>query len=368
MGITAIIVTHNSADAIEGALESLRGHPAIIHCIVIDNASSDNTLDIVRARFPEVWLVHNLENAGFGNACNQALQQVTTDFSLLVNPDTRIDHAGIDALMDALTTYPQAAIVAPVFEDTEGDCSTASIRLPVMAEAGVPLVVPLTESIVLARFVSGALALWRMEHMRRVGFFDPSLFLFYEDDDLSLRVNRAGYDMLLVSGLHATHRVGTSTRTTSRIRNLKLRSLYWGKFYMQKKYRSNLLAWPHALASALLSFVAWLCMWCACKLVAAEKKLQPAKQRHASQLDAAREQHEEKWQATSTQHAPAQAKQLHEEEWQAIAEQFEMQWKKIMKRYTRENIMIETKRELFGRMLAALQFLWCSKRFRKHFI
>ncbi|HEU5047158.1 MAG TPA: glycosyltransferase [Rickettsiales bacterium] len=242
MSITAIIVSYNSAEVIGAALSSVCAHSEVERCIVVDNASTDGTLELIRSCFPDVRIIANLDNQGFGRACNLALQQVKTEYALLLNPDAVMGKDSIEALLSQAKSHPEAAIIAPVLPWQGGDPSTSSLRQPVIANAALPVTGRREGDILPASVISGAVALWRMEQMQRIGFFDPAFFLFYEDDDISIRVRRAGYELLLVAGLEVEHIPGRSCKVTPAIEKRKLCSSTWSYLYMHRKYRGMVIA------------------------------------------------------------------------------------------------------------------------------
>lgn len=246
MSITAIIVTYNSANIISAALECLYRHPRIAECIVVDNASNDDTRDIIRTQFPRAKLIENAENKGFGNGCNHGLELVSTDYALLFNPDAAIDAASIDRLEQSFADHPDAAIIAPMLEGNAHEPLTHPMRMPVICHAKKQVAPRMHANAHYVEFISGAVAMWRMEYMKKVGFFDPAFFLFYEDDDISLRVRRAGYDLVLLPGLNVQHAPGTSCALTPELEALKLRSLTWADLYIHRKYKGRIHAYLRA--------------------------------------------------------------------------------------------------------------------------
>ena len=318
MAITAIIVTHNSAEVIGDALACVYGHENILQCVVVDNASSDDTAAIIQKDFPQVQLIRNLDNNGFGTACNQALALCNTPFALLLNPDATIDASGINQLLTVMDTHPNAAIAVPDFGGEQSE----------------EQVVPVTH-------VSGALMLWRMKHMQQVGFFDPALFLFYEDDDISIRVKTSGYDLLRVANIQATHSVGRSCGLTPELESLKLRSSVWSHLYICKKYQGLLVA--KALA-----------IWMVIKYLLAVSYLHayrwPYFRRADSYYDIAQKKHERKWRMTAQKYSKEEAIRIHEGQWLRIARS--LSDKEL------------TSRAYERRMAAAAQFLKNSKSFK----
>ena len=86
--VAVSIVTWNSAEEISDCLDSLKTLPSTWQVWVVDNNSSDNTVEIIKNDFPNVQLIANKENVGFAAANNQVIKSTKTDYVLLLNPDT----------------------------------------------------------------------------------------------------------------------------------------------------------------------------------------------------------------------------------------------------------------------------------------
>ena len=119
-GITAIMVTHHSAHVVASALQALLKQPLITAVIVIDNASSDETIPIIRVNFPTVQLITNTSNVGFGIANNQAMAMVKTRYALLINPDAALGNDALEILHRAARQYSDAALLGPALVMASG--------------------------------------------------------------------------------------------------------------------------------------------------------------------------------------------------------------------------------------------------------
>ena len=110
--LAIIIVTYNSKDEIGMCLESLVGHtePFPTTITVVDNASSDGTAAFVRQRFPAVQVIEAGGNLGFSRANNLGIRATTSDYVLLLNPDTVAPPGAIQTLVRGLAAHPDAAI------------------------------------------------------------------------------------------------------------------------------------------------------------------------------------------------------------------------------------------------------------------
>ncbi len=236
--VTVVIVTYNSAAVIADCLASVVGEVAQV--IVVDNNSSDTTGEIIQTAFPQVEYRKQSSNIGFGCANNLALAEVDTPYALLLNPDAVMQPGALIALLEAAARYPEAAILAPRLYDAAGQLQHSykadifTRDLPGRAPAP-----PLAEGDVCADFLSGAVMVLHMQHMRQVGFFDPAIFLYYEDDDICLRVRQHGYGLVWVSGAAAVHLCGQSSPATAASLRFKNAHITWSRLYLEQKYHGR---------------------------------------------------------------------------------------------------------------------------------
>lgn len=233
--ITAILVTYNSSSVVLRALAALR-QPEIASVIVVDNASSDDTCAVVAREFPDVILIKNERNEGFGCANNIALAQVKTPFALLVNPDAVLAENACQALLEAAQCYPEAALLAPLLFSEDGELHRSYKRSVFARERKRDVFTPPSGDLC-ADFLSGAVWLLKMELMEKVGVFDPAFFLYYEDDDVCLRVRRAGYSCVLVAAARGVHLLGRSTKAFGAgLEVFRQQQMVWSRLYLEKKY------------------------------------------------------------------------------------------------------------------------------------
>ena len=206
--VTVIVVTYNSAHCLP-ALQPLLAHCP--HVILFDNASQDDTLAQAAQRLPDAQLIACPQNLGFGAANNRALAQVRTPFALLLNPDCELGIEHLQQLLDVSAQFPEAAVVAPQLADARGRAEV-NYRWPSThwvskgAAASGPICVG---------FLCGAAMLLRLQVCAPVGFFDERFFLYYEDDDLCLRLFQAQLPMLLVPEVQVVHRSRGSVKSGS---------------------------------------------------------------------------------------------------------------------------------------------------------
>src|SRR5512140_2728641 len=127
MRVTVIIVNYNVRQFLENSLNSIRRAMEGLEgeIFVVDNASDDGSVEMVRASFPDVCLIENTQNLGFARANNQALARARGDFLLLINPDTVVQEDTIRVMVKFLDDHPDAGLAGCKILNPNG-----SIQLP----------------------------------------------------------------------------------------------------------------------------------------------------------------------------------------------------------------------------------------------
>lgn len=226
--LSAVIVTFNSARQIGGCLQALRdAPPQLAHDIlIVDNASTDDTVAVLRRDWPDVPVVVNDTNRGFGAATNRGIRETDGDRLLLLNPDARVTAGAIDRLLTVLDTDPAVAIAGPRLIDDAGRSELSHGRhIGPLAELGQKMRVrayeqewPLVAGWLERRmqvacfpdWVSGACWVARRDVLEAVGLFDERFFLYTEDVDLCARVRGTGHRVAFVPDAVVRHTRGAS--------------------------------------------------------------------------------------------------------------------------------------------------------------
>jgi GT2 family glycosyltransferase len=113
--VSVVVVTYNGLPWLEQALDSVRGHEAI----VVDHGSSDGTVQLVRDRYPDVELVEE-ENRGLAFGWNTGVSRTSGRYVLLLNSDAWLDDGALDALVAFADAQPRAAVVGPRLRYPDG--------------------------------------------------------------------------------------------------------------------------------------------------------------------------------------------------------------------------------------------------------
>ena len=189
--VSVIIVTYNTADRIGECLSSVYadGGPAR-EVFVIDNASTDGGAELLRGRFSEVKLIENNENRGFAAANNQVLSICRGRYLFYLNPDTKlITPEAIGKCIRFMDAHPETGLAGVKLVNPDGSLQeSVSFRYPGEKFSGSE-VAGLKGEIAC---VLGAGMIARADLIRMVGGFDEDFVLYGEDQDLCLRIRRAG--------------------------------------------------------------------------------------------------------------------------------------------------------------------------------
>lgn len=203
-----VVVSHNSEAHIEGLLVALAASdPAPVEVVVVDNASTDATKDIV-SRFPVRWLPLDT-NTGFGFACNRGFEATSAPLVTFFNPDSRPGPDWVHYAESALADTTVGAAMAEVslldrpdrFNNSGG--TTSVLGFAWITDLGEPI--PTTKLLTDVSFPMGAAFAIRREVFERLEGFREDLFLYLEDTDLGWRLRLLGLRTVRVGGWRVTH-------------------------------------------------------------------------------------------------------------------------------------------------------------------
>jgi GT2 family glycosyltransferase len=199
-----IIVNWNGREHLARCLPSLMRQTCNdFETIIVDNGSSDNSVDFVRQHYPEIRLLENNQNLGFAGPNNQAIRAAQGRYILTLNNDTEVPPDWLQILVSAAESHPEMGAFASlvVFDDRRHMIDSAGLSVTL---AGIGCQNRLGEAV---RTVCepeeifgacAAAALYRRELLDDVGLFDEDYFAYYEDVDLAWRARLRGWRTLLV--------------------------------------------------------------------------------------------------------------------------------------------------------------------------
>ncbi|MGH9163659.1 MAG: glycosyltransferase family 2 protein [Vicinamibacteraceae bacterium] len=228
--VAMVIVSFNTREDLAGCLSSLAADPpATPHeIVVVDNASTDGSADLVSATWPETLIIRNQTNVGFARATNQGIRATTSDLVLLLNSDTVVPSGSVDGLCAALLADPQAAAVGPRLVDGNGLAELSfgrmvgpwnelrqkalgwlSVEGPTWARNRLQAWTRVPRD---ADWVSGACLLVRRRSAEDAGLLDERFFMYGEDVDFCATLRANGGRILFVPAVQVVHLRGRSSR------------------------------------------------------------------------------------------------------------------------------------------------------------
>jgi GT2 family glycosyltransferase len=229
--LTVIVVTWNTRELTLRCLETLFDNSpnSGMQVIVVDNNSQDGSADLIAKRFPQIHLIRNHEDSGFGRANNLAIESVTTEWILLLNPDTEVYSNSINALLAFSKRHPKAGITGgrQVFPDGSLNIGSAWNKMTpwslFCSSTGLSVLFSQTtlfnpeaiggwkrDTERHVDIVSGSFLMIRTALWRTLGGFDPRYFMYGDDADLCLRAATLGYRPMITPEAQIMHLGGAS--------------------------------------------------------------------------------------------------------------------------------------------------------------
>jgi GT2 family glycosyltransferase len=208
--VDVVIVNYNTRDLLRDCLRSVRLE-APREVVVVDNASSDGSAEMVQTEYPWAMLHSNKTNVGYGTAANQGIASCTAKYVLLLNSDTLLPTGALPALSTYLDEHPAAAVLGPRLINSDGTLQASCYPFPgtlswIVDNDDIGFLIrripvirnrllrtwPHTHARVVP-WVKGAALAIRREAFESVSGFDESFFLYFEETDLCHRLKAAGW-------------------------------------------------------------------------------------------------------------------------------------------------------------------------------
>ena len=255
--VSVVIVTYNSRAVIGRCLDALQRHQgeASREVIVVDNASSDGTADMVACDYPWVKILRRATNGGLSAAINAGVAASSGTHIMQLNPDTQFDSDVMTPLSRYLASHADVGIVAPKLLNDDGTLQMSCRAFPGYSTALFNRYSILTKLLPGNRFsrdylmadfdhaaerdvdwVSGAALMFSRALYDRIGGWDAGFFLYNEDVDFCHRAHDAGYRVVYEPAVSVDHSIGVSQSTSARLVIERHRSIWR---YYRKHLRGN---------------------------------------------------------------------------------------------------------------------------------
>jgi GT2 family glycosyltransferase len=266
--VSVVIVVWNAKKYVVECLESLREHCDRVcsEVIVVDNASTDGTPELIAEMFPEFKLMRNPENLGFAKANNIGIAQSSGDYICLVNSDVKFLDDCISPMVQYLSDHPGVGMLGPKMLAANGEVRRSTMRFPTVwnnfcRAIGLDSLFKKSRSfggLLMSDFdhrttapvevLNGWFLVVRRSAVERVGLLDPQFFMYGEDVDWCYRFRRAGEAVVFFGEAGAIHYGGASSS------NAPLRfylELYRATWQYWRKHHSGLAQLGFLVAFAL---------------------------------------------------------------------------------------------------------------------
>ncbi len=263
-----VIVSYNVREHLcrcLGAVEaSVQASGLDAELVVVDNASRDGSVDMVRTEFPKVQLLANEENAGFAAATNQGLRALGfpeeggPDFGMLLNPDTLVRGAALAEMLSFMDRNPRAGVAGARLVYEDGSFQHSAFRYPTLCMAFFDFFLPhhrLLDSRLNGRYPRrlyqsgrpfeidhplGAAMMVRREAALRAGLLDEAFFMYCEEIDWCRRIKKAGWHIYCVPRAEIVHLEGRSAR---QFREEMFVALWRSRYRLFAKHNGPLYRW-----------------------------------------------------------------------------------------------------------------------------
>jgi N-acetylglucosaminyl-diphospho-decaprenol L-rhamnosyltransferase len=275
--LDVVVVNYNAGQAIIDCLTLLREQASVESIVVIDNASTDDSVERIEREHGGVRIIRNERNSGFAAAANQGIRATSSPNVLLLNPDADVRPGFVETLGRALDDHPKAGMVGALVLNPDGTVQPTKRAFPSLWHAALHGIVglvwagnPGTRAYTLADasftqartvdWVAGTAVALRRAAFDDVGGFDEGFFFFVEDVDLCRRLWAAGWEVWFEPRAVAEHAWGTSwTQRPLRFLWIHQRSLM--RYAIKHRRGLWVLAYPFIALALALRFVLLAIRW-----------------------------------------------------------------------------------------------------------
>ncbi|MGV8083345.1 MAG: glycosyltransferase [Coriobacteriia bacterium] len=248
--VSIIIVTYNSARFLRPCLDALSAAAAVstFEIIVVDNASTDDSVEIVQAIAPEATILKSDRNGGFAYGCNKGISAANGSYVVFLNPDAVAWPHSIDALVTYMDATPLTALAGPRLHEADGSLQFSQRNFPApgnqffeafLLHRAFPRLTTRAGEVIYdagryeqdcsVDWISGAVMIARPEALAEVSGFDESYFMYSEEKDLCQRLATAGWNIGYAASSDMTHSHDAPESAEAFARQLASKLTYFDK-------------------------------------------------------------------------------------------------------------------------------------------
>jgi GT2 family glycosyltransferase len=273
--ISIIVVSYNTKelllDCLASIFETIKG--ISFEVWVVDNNSTDGTIEAIKERYPDINTIENKENLGFAAANNQVFRQMKGHYALLLNTDIVLTNGAVKELYNFMEANPEAGMACGQLLNLDGSRQNSIANFPSLLtlfcnETILRILLPKKfpskrrEYLFPIKIDSciGACLMVRKEAMNDIGFFDERYFFFFEETDWAYRMKIGGWDTYFVPTLKIFHAQGRTVggSLNSRIMFYRSRYIFFKKWHPNSYLLFYSVVFLRLLTNTILSFIGLL--------------------------------------------------------------------------------------------------------------
>jgi GT2 family glycosyltransferase len=256
--VMAVLVNWRQPQRTIEAVRAIKLQTIGVHIVVVDNGSGDDSLNVLRAALPDIYIVARDNNGGFGAGCNAGIEYAASlnmDYVWLINNDAIPNHRCLEHLLAKAVNDPNVGVVGARIREPSGTIEdhAGCVLNPLTLHCQYTM----SEAVMAANryaWITGASMLLSMRALQKIGVFDDGYFMYWEDADICYRLRQAGFAMAIASGAVVEHLAGTSSNKMSLQRfqwHIESQVLWIKKHYMFKQYGVMVVYMRHIVKSIL---------------------------------------------------------------------------------------------------------------------
>lgn len=266
MDVSVIIVSFNTRELLRDCLDSIIKKTSGLkyEVIIVDNASSDGSVDMVKKEFPWIRIIESKKNIGFGRANNLGMEYATGEYCLLLNSDTILLNNAIKSFYDYASLHQECGVLGSILLDSNQNPSHSFGYLPTpqrllkdlifrylsIIHKFPPYLAKEVDAQLPVEYITGA-DLWIPASVwKQIGGFDPDYFLYFEETDLQKRMKDNGISRTIIPGPRIMHLEGGSDSGPIWTEQRHKRFFNSQKIYLKKHFSKfinlifNVIYWP----------------------------------------------------------------------------------------------------------------------------
>ncbi|MEO8342874.1 MAG: glycosyltransferase family 2 protein [Gallionella sp.] len=283
--VSVILVSYNTAALLPNAIAALRSAAEgySLQVIIVDNASRDDSVSLIKRDYADCELIENSVNVGFGRANNQAIPLIQGEYVLLLNTDAFVAPDTLHKTVAHMDAHPECGALGVKLVGRDGVLQPSCRYFPTpwnlfLRRTGLNRLFPWVRmvddmnwdhaSVRDCDWVPGCYLLIRRKVIEQVALFDPRYFLYYEEVDWCRAVKEAGWQIHYFPDTTVVHIGGESAKSDSEItvgsRQIEALQIESELLYFRKNYGAGTVLFNvilHTLADLIIPLKRWLKTW-----------------------------------------------------------------------------------------------------------